>query len=214
MGGFEQLARNLRGRKIEVFVNQAVEDRLRMFIDRVNASGVFDDEKFNPDSDEDIEFAILACVETGLEADERQHGLTSSVMGEVMSTEVMEEGVRRRRAAREAQREGNETMGVTPEIGQDIRTMHPRELLRGLMRGNKAKLQLGYSWDNAVLATAGRRDVTGEDHNKLRAYAQGFRDGMLDDARFADQEDHRDDYLEGYEHGAAEDKSKIYPAQS
>lgn len=76
-------------------------------------------------------------------------------------------------------------MTLNPNIGQDIRTMNPRELVRGLMRGHRPELKLGYDAPNAALAAVEAQKIT----NPFVAccvgmYAYGFAAGMI----------HRDDY--------------------
>lgn len=207
---FVQFFKNLRGRKVELFLSEALEARLRMYVDRTVAEGTFDKSEFEDETDA-LEFAITCCTEAGLIQDEKQHGLEATALGEVMTVEQLDEHRRRRKAVRDAQREGA-TMGVTPEVGQDIKTMHPRDVLRGLMRGNHAELKLGYSWDNAVLAVERLRDLDEDETARITAYAKGFRDGMADDDKYHDQPTHPGDYLEGYEHGQCEDKTRIHPA--
>lgn len=53
-----------------------------------------------------------------------------------------------------------------------------RELLRGLMRGDPATFQAGYSAENAVLAVQERFDLHDADAKRLRTYAHGFADGL------------------------------------
>lgn len=63
----------------------------------------------------------------------------------------------------------------------DIRTMHPRELVRGLMRGDRATLRAGYSADNAVIAADNVHGMTPEARDRLQSYAEGFAAGMKED---------------------------------
>lgn len=53
-----------------------------------------------------------------------------------------------------------------------------RELLRGLMRGDPATFQQGYSAENAVLAVQERFHLDDSDAQRLRTYAHGFEDGL------------------------------------
>lgn len=64
---------------------------------------------------------------------------------------------------------------------QDPRTMHPRELVRALMRGDAASFKAGYSAPNAAIAACEIQDIHGQDRADLHEYAQGFADGMQED---------------------------------
>jgi hypothetical protein len=60
----------------------------------------------------------------------------------------------------------------------DLATMTPREVVRGLMRGNRIELKVGYSAENAVLAVSELQDLSHDELTVLRAYAVGFAAGM------------------------------------
>ncbi len=77
--------------------------RLRAYGDRINrelekAGGM---EPNDLDSDEDLASVLLSAAERGIEVNERDHGLAGSIFGDVLSAEVMDEGVRRREAQRQ-----------------------------------------------------------------------------------------------------------------
>lgn len=87
----------------------------------------------------------------------------------------------------------------------------PRELVRGLMRGSRAELHLGYTWDNAAKAAGERLNVSGDALRELMAYARGFADGM----RRAEPADHNesDAYLDGFAAGLVEPPELVHPAE-
>lgn len=63
----------------------------------------------------------------------------------------------------------------------DLDRMTPREVVAGLMRGNREEQKLGYSAEAAVAMAATVKDL---DHNvlvELVAYAEGFADGLPED---------------------------------
>lgn len=62
------------------------------------------------------------------------------------------------------------------EASQDIRTMHPRELIRGVMRGDAANFKIGYGAENAVRAVLTAHPDANRD--ELLAYAEGFAAGL------------------------------------
>lgn len=66
---------------------------------------------------------------------------------------------------------------------QDPRTMHPRELVRGVMRGHRRFVQRGYTAENAVAAVEANLGASADECERiaLLAYAEGFRDGMIED---------------------------------
>lgn len=98
---------------------------------------------------------------------------------------------------------------------QNIDTMHPREIVRGLMRGNRAELKLGYSPANAARAALDIRP--GVEFEQLNAYAQGFSDGMRRTDRMSSQQDtpgaETDAYCAGYAHGLDENPMLTYPSE-
>lgn len=104
----------------------------------------------------------------------------------------------------------------------DLATMHPRELIRGLMRGNRAELKLGYSPANAVLAAVNPRGSDGAirddvQFGELELYAQGYSDGMRRHDIMASQGDtpcaETDAYCVGYVHGLLEPVERTYPSK-
>jgi hypothetical protein len=72
----------------------------------------------------------------------------------------------------------------------DLDALTTREMTAGMMRGNREKMQLGYSAGNAALAAASYKDKTlfGGDfdpndpvlRDDLIPYAEGFEDGMAE----------------------------------
>lgn len=65
---------------------------------------------------------------------------------------------------------------------QDPRTMHPQELIRGLMRGHHPDFKQGYSAEAAVMAAIDVNEQASEDNrDELLAYAEGFAAGMMED---------------------------------
>lgn len=69
-----------------------------------------------------------------------------------------------------------------PESHIDPRHCHPRELVRGLMRGNRAESKLGYTATNAVLAVFNVQPDAKHGATELQAYAEGFAAGMAEDS--------------------------------
>ena len=99
-------------------------------------------------------------------------------------------------------------------MGSDLSTMTPRELIRGLMRGERTSLKLGYSPANAVLAVQRLRPDADED--ELRGYSQGYSDGLRRCDTMASQDDtpcaETDAYCVGYVHGTLEPVELTYPS--
>lgn len=62
----------------------------------------------------------------------------------------------------------------------DIRAMGPREIVRGLMRGDPAKFKAGYTAANAVIAAGELRDLSRRETEFLRAYAEGYAAGLAE----------------------------------
>lgn len=95
----------------------------------------------------------------------------------------------------------------------DLRTMTPRELARGLMRGNRAELKLGYSPANAALAV--QRIHPSWPNDEARGYTQGFYDGMTRDISMVSENDpavtENNAYRDGYRDGMIEGEN-TYPA--
>jgi hypothetical protein len=103
---------------------------------------------------------------------------------------------------------------VTNTPAPSVREMDPRELVRGLMRGNRAELKLGYSPANAVLAVKGLHP--GVDDDEMRGYSQGFSDGMLRRQPMVTDADpdvpENVAYRQGYAAGNEEPASLTYPS--
>ncbi len=59
-----------------------------------------------------------------------------------------------------------------------VREMAPRELVRGLMRGDARKFKQGYTSENAVIAAAELQDLPQEERTALLEYAEGFYAGI------------------------------------
>lgn len=75
---YDWLARLLRHRPLTVELDQALERRLRAYMDRVNREMADPADCLDLDSDTDMASALLGAAEGGLEADERAHGLAST----------------------------------------------------------------------------------------------------------------------------------------
>lgn len=95
----------------------------------------------------------------------------------------------------------------------------PRELVRGLMRGDRRLLKVGYTGENATLAACRRLKIEDEaDALDLLGYAYGFAYGMADKA--LPDDDHSavcescatTVVREGWNAGQDEDPLRIYPA--
>ncbi len=97
------LARLLNARPLTLRLDQATEMRLRAYGDRINRGSAEDGdmEPYDLDSDEDLGSVLLHAAERGIEVNERANRLAGSIFGDVLSAEVMDEGVRRRKAQRE-----------------------------------------------------------------------------------------------------------------
>lgn len=96
-----------------------------------------------------------------------------------------------------------------------LETMTDRELIAGLMRGNRAELKLGYSPANAELAVRDLRPDASED--ELRGYSQGFSDGMRRTESMVVPADppnvENEAYRDGYADGLREDEGASYPSR-
>ena len=91
---------------------------------------------------------------------------------------------------------------------------NPRELVRGLMRGNRAELKLGYSGVNATLAACRHFDISvGEGELELLAYAFGYGLALNELPLLVDYrcEDHAASVGEGYSDGRGEELARCYP---
>lgn len=58
--------------------------------------------------------------------------------------------------------------------------MTPREIIRGLMRGDPETFQRAYSAENAVTAACELRDLDPAARAALLDYATGYGDGLVD----------------------------------
>lgn len=92
----------------------------------------------------------------------------------------------------------------------DLRTMHPQEMVRGLMRGHRPDLHLGWDATGAVEAALRMHPNLGRED--LMEYAEGFADGMHRRPRYDDMFTAPAKYKLGYGHGTEEDRDVIYPA--
>lgn len=63
---------------------------------------------------------------------------------------------------------------------QDPRNMHPREFVRGLMRGHRPDFKQGYTAEAAVGAVSDVQGLSGDELHALQNYAAGFEAGMLE----------------------------------
>ena len=94
----------------------------------------------------------------------------------------------------------------------DVKTMHPRELGRGLMRGNASELKQGYSWESALKAVLEVRGI--EPHTQealeLALYLDGFAKGM----RGGWNDRRRQAMLDGMRDGGQEDRERILPYET
>lgn len=94
-----------------------------------------------------------------------------------------------------------------------------RELGRGLMRGKRDELKLGYSWENAALVAIDSYGLTPNDQTALRMYLRGFALGLRKvtfgaacETAHTHPEDYRDTLRTGLEHGWANAEGS-YPAE-
>lgn len=96
--GAEALLRSVRGRYVNVFVNEATEHRVRLYMDRFNRDFPDPNTRLELDDEEHFAIALTALVDYALSTDELEYGLEATSSGELRSREVMDEEVRRRRA--------------------------------------------------------------------------------------------------------------------
>lgn len=97
-----------------------------------------------------------------------------------------------------------------------------RELGRGLMRGNRGELKLGYSWENAEHAAAKMFELPKWDALELKVYLLGFATGItrselaLGEEQLAQLDEKsmrfREAFDAGVEAGGREDIRTVYPA--
>lgn len=83
--------------------------------------------------------------------------------------------------------------------------MTPREMGRGLMRGDRGASKLGYTWENALKAVLEQK---GADASELEDYLVGYADGLA--GRSASKTG--DAYHEGFGHGWNENPERVNPA--
>ena len=105
---------------------------------------------------------------------------------------------------------------------QDLDAMNPRELTAGLMRGNRADMQLGYGPYSAAMAAANRHDLDDPHVRELFDWALGYHDGMHDavhnDDRYVEKGPERpgmavnETYLKGRIEGRSENGFTLYLA--
>lgn len=95
-----------------------------------------------------------------------------------------------------------------------LESLTARELIAGLMRGNRAELKLGYSPANAALAVRDLRPDASED--ELRGYSEGFSDGMRRMESMVSETDpptvENEAYRAGFADGLREDERLSYPS--
>lgn len=105
----------------------------------------------------------------------------------------------------------------------DIDQMTPRELCAGLMRGDRADMKLGYSYESAALVAAERNILSEDATRRLLRYAFGFAEGMVHSMNLSDPHNppgpdpkpslsNDVDYLQGRADGMAENGFMIYPS--
>jgi hypothetical protein len=68
---------------------------------------------------------------------------------------------------------------TSTSVPASIAAMTPSELGRGLMRGDRSSLQLGYSAENAALAVIERHALDSSGWLQLRSELLGFAHGLL-----------------------------------
>lgn len=97
--------------------------------------------------------------------------------------------------------------GTIPDTGDRI--ADAKALGEGLMRGNRADLQLGYSWPNAFRAVVEHYGLDPEDPATLEVavYLNGFAWGLTRPRVI-------EHFAAGIWSGAAEDRSRTYPAEA
>lgn len=97
-----------------------------------------------------------------------------------------------------------------PDTGD--RVADARELGRGLMRGNRAELHLGYDWKNALLAVRERYELEDDEAMLVGMYLRGFAVGIGGVAEAAAEAQQA--LAEGMHDGGAEPRHLVYPATS
>lgn len=102
----------------------------------------------------------------------------------------------------------------------DVDRMDARELIRGLMRGNRPEMRLGYSPANAVAAVMRMRPGAALERreDELRGYSQGFSDGMRGCEMMVVPDDpanvENEAYRAGYAEGTLEPRALTYPSRA
>ena len=104
----------------------------------------------------------------------------------------------------------------------DIDQMSPQELSAGLMRGNRADMQLGYGPRSAAMTAAERHQLSQESFRALLDWSLGFHDGLHDAMHRDDPEvdvgperpamAENEDYLRGRIEARSESGLYLYPA--
>lgn len=116
-------------------------------------------------------------------------------------------------------------MSIIEEIRERNATVidAANELGRGLMRGNRARHQLGYSWENATLTAIDAYELPDMDQIEVRAHLLAFAAGMKDDFDEDEFQDMRkriagassrleSAFNDGFRRGQDEDYVQTYPA--
>jgi hypothetical protein len=94
----------------------------------------------------------------------------------------------------------------------DVRSLSPRRLIRGVMRGDRDDLKLGWPAEGAVDAVVNMHpDLDTDERSQLLEYARGFAAGLLGDGD--EPSDATDAYLDGVDHGLSEPADETYPAR-
>jgi hypothetical protein len=67
-------------------------------------------------------------------------------------------------------------MSAIPSTGNALQDA--KDLGKGLMRGNRAKFKLGYTWENALIACHERYELSSPEKAELSTYLAGFARGI------------------------------------
>lgn len=107
-------------------------------------------------------------------------------------------------------------------MSKSLDDMTPHELTAGLMRGNRADMQLGYGPYAAAMAAADRHKLSDANIRPLFDWALGFHDGLHDAMRRDDVEVEEgpkrlgmaesESYLRGRIDGRSESGLNLYPS--
>jgi hypothetical protein len=97
----------------------------------------------------------------------------------------------------------------------NLRERPPREVGRGLMRGDRAEFKVGYTAANATIALRRLHQLSEAQAALLEAYLDGFSAGMRRKSESATDVGLRGESAEAYEQGVAdglaEPITRIYP---